>query len=81
MLANRARFTFVKTTRDVTVYREQEKGYAEDPVKVYVGSVFHVATQTETKSLHGERVEAVAVHHRRKWQLVLDAKNGVCGSD
>jgi len=57
--ANRIRSNFVKTTRDVIVYREQEEGYAEDEVRMSVGSVFFVANQTETKKLNGRNVEAV----------------------
>ena len=56
--ANRIRSNFVKTTRDVIVYREQEEGYAEDDVRTSVGSVFFVANQTETKKLNGRNVEA-----------------------
>ncbi len=41
------------------MYREEEEGYAEDDVKMGVGSVFHVANETETKTLHGRKVEAV----------------------
>jgi hypothetical protein len=59
MIANRVRSRFVKTTRDVTVYREQEEDYAEDDVKMGFGSVFHVADHTETKKLNGRNVEAV----------------------
>jgi hypothetical protein len=59
MIANRVRSNFVKTTRDVTVYRDQEEGYAEDDVKMSLGSVFHVSIQTETKNLNRRNVEAV----------------------
>jgi hypothetical protein len=57
--ANRIRSNFVKTTRDVIVYREQEGGYAEDDVRMSVGNVFFVANQTETKKLNGRNAEAV----------------------
>jgi hypothetical protein len=58
--ANRIRSNFVKTTRDVIVYREQEEGYADDEVKTSVDTVFHVANQTETKKpISGREVEAV----------------------
>jgi hypothetical protein len=55
------RSQFVKTTREVTVYREQEEGYAEDDLKMGSGSVFHVADHTETKKLNGRNVEAVLI--------------------
>jgi hypothetical protein len=59
--ANRVRSGFVKTTRDVTVYRVQHESYGDDgdPVKRGEDDVFHVANQTETKKLKGEEVEAV----------------------
>ncbi len=41
------------------VYREQKEGYAEDEVKMGLGSVLHAANETETKALRGEKVEAV----------------------
>lgn len=59
MIMNRLRSGFVKTTREVTVYRDQEEGYAEDEVKIDVGRVFHVANATEAKTLHGRKIEAV----------------------
>jgi hypothetical protein len=59
MNPNRLRPGFVKTTREVTVYREQEGGYAEDEVKMGVDSVFRVADKTESKMLKGKKVEAV----------------------
>lgn len=59
MVTNRLRSGFVKTTREVILYREQEEGYAEDALKMGVDSVFHVANETETKKLKGRNVEAV----------------------
>ena len=59
MITNRLRSGFVKTTREVIVYREQEEGYAEDDVRKSAESVFHIANQTETKKLKGRNVEAV----------------------
>jgi hypothetical protein len=59
MTTNRIRSKFAKAIRDVTVYREQEEGYAEDDVSIGLDSVFHVATETETKKLKGRNVEAV----------------------
>jgi hypothetical protein len=44
----------------VIVYREQKEGNAGDEVKVSLGTVLHVANQTETKMLmSGKKVEAV----------------------
>ncbi len=61
MTINRVRSKFVKTTREVTVYREQDEscGDGADDVKMSLDSVFHVANQTETKKLGGRNVEAV----------------------
>lgn len=61
MTINRVRSEFVKTTREVTVYREQDESYGDDgdDVKMSFGSVFHVANQTETKKLGGRNVEVV----------------------
>jgi|SRR5208283_1179687 len=59
--ANRIRSNFVKTARDVIVYREQDESYGDDgdEVRTSVGSVFFLANQTETKKLNGRNVEAV----------------------
>jgi hypothetical protein len=61
MNVNRIRSKFVHTTCDVTVYHEQDESYGDDgdDKKVSVGTVFHVADQTETKKLRGENVEVV----------------------
>lgn len=59
MPQNQVRSNFVKTTREVIVYREQEEGYAEDPVRLGVGNVFHIAVETESMVMNGKNVEAV----------------------
>jgi len=61
MPATRVRSKFVKTTRDVPVYREQDLSYGDDgdEVKISVGNVFFTADHTETKKLNGRNVEAV----------------------
>jgi hypothetical protein len=61
MTINRVRSKFVKTTGEMTVYREQDESYGDDgdDVKMSLGSFFHVANQTETKKLGGRNVEAV----------------------
>lgn len=61
MTINRVRSKFVKTIRDVTVYRQQDQSYGDDGdnVRISVDTVFHVANQTETMNLSGRNVEAV----------------------
>jgi hypothetical protein len=59
MITNRLRSGFVKTTREVILYREKEEGYTEDDLKMGVDSVFQVANETEMKKLRGRNVEAV----------------------
>jgi hypothetical protein len=50
MITNRLRSGFVKTTREVIVYREQEEGYAEDDVRMSAESVFHIAIKLKRRN-------------------------------
>ena len=63
------------------MYREEEEGYAEDDVKMGVGSVFHVANETEDQDAAWQKGRSCLIHDWWKWRMVLDAQDRICAID